>query len=76
MKSNQLICEVRWDRIPLVAGKRDARAWLCFQACRGLALNTLDAYGRNLERYLRFLSASGKDPTRSSRKQSALICVI
>jgi integrase/recombinase XerD len=62
MKSNQLICEVRWDRIPLVAGKRDARAWLCFQACRGLALNTLDAYGRNLERYLRFLSASGKDP--------------
>src|ERR1035437_2520442 len=62
MKSNQLICEIRWDRVPLVADQKDARAWLGFQACRGLALNTLDAYGRNLERYLRFLSACGKKP--------------
>jgi len=62
MKSSQLVNEIRWDRIPFVAGHRDARAWLSFQACRGLALNTLDAYGRNLERYLRFLSAEGKQP--------------
>ena len=62
VKSNQLICEIQWDRVPLVANQKDARAWLGFQACRGLALNTLDAYGRNLERYLRFLSACGKKP--------------
>ena len=62
MKSSQLVSEIRWDRIPFVAGHRDARAWLSFQACRGLALNTLDAYGRNLERYLRFLSTAGKQP--------------
>jgi integrase/recombinase XerD len=62
MKSNQLISEIRWDRVPLVAGHADARAWLNFQACRGLAPNTLDAYGRNLERYLRFLNAAAKEP--------------
>jgi integrase/recombinase XerD len=62
VKSNQLISDIQWDRVPLVAGQKDARAWLGFQACRGLALNTLDAYGRNLERYLRFLSMSDKKP--------------
>jgi site-specific recombinase XerD len=59
VKPNQLISEIRWDRVPLVAAHEDARAWLGFQACRGLAFNTLDAYGRNLERYLRFLSEAG-----------------
>ena len=62
VKSNQFISEIQWDRVPLVADQKDARAWLGFQACRGLALNTLDAYGRNLERYLRFLSTYGKKP--------------
>ena len=37
---------VRWDRIPAVASETDARAWLTFQAYRGLAMNTLEAYGR------------------------------
>jgi integrase/recombinase XerD len=62
MKSNQLISEIRWGRVPLVAAQNDARAWLGFQACRGLALNTLEAYGRNLERYLRFINTCGKEP--------------
>jgi integrase/recombinase XerD len=60
MKSSQLVSEIRRDRVPVVASHGDARAWLSFQACRGLALNTLDAYGRNLERYMRFLRAAGK----------------
>jgi site-specific recombinase XerD len=60
MKPNPIIGEGRWDRIPTVAAAPEARAWLSFQACRGLALNTLDAYGRNLERYLRFLN--GESP--------------
>ena len=62
VKSDQLICEIEWDHVPLVAVQKDARAWLAFQACRGLALNTLDAYGRNLERYLRFLNKCDKQP--------------
>lgn len=62
MKSDQLIVEIQWDRVPLTANQKDARAWLGFQAHRGLAPNTLDAYGRNLERYLRFLNTCGKNP--------------
>lgn len=68
VKSNQLISEIQWDRVPLVASQNDARAWLGFQACRGLALNTLDAYGRNLERYLRFLNACDKRPHEISQE--------
>ncbi len=48
--------------IRAVAGFPEARTWLSFQACRGLARNTLDAYGRNLDRYLRFLEPQGKKP--------------
>lgn len=62
MNSNQLICEIQWDRVPLVYSQKDARTWLGFQAGRGLALNTLDACGRNLERYLRFLNKCNKQP--------------
>ena len=38
-------------------GRREfpAREWLEFQSARGLAANTLDAYGRDLDRYLGFL---------------------
>src|ERR1700730_13373375 len=35
------------------------REWLQFQAARGLAANTLDAYGRDLDAYLRFLASTG-----------------
>lgn len=62
MKPNPIIGEVRWDRFPTVAALPEARAWLSFQVCRGLALNTLDAYGRNLERYLRFVERTGYKP--------------
>ena len=62
MKLNPIIAEVRWERVPMVAGMTEAFEWLGFQACRGLAINTLDAYGRNLERYLRFLETEGKKP--------------
>src|SRR5258708_27528670 len=36
-----------------------AREWLKFQSTRGLAANTLDAYGRDLDAYLRFLESAG-----------------
>lgn len=70
MKPNPVIGVVRWDRIPAVAENPEARAWLNFQACRGLAPNTLDAYGHNLERYLQFLRGSGRTP--SEVKQEAV----
>jgi len=51
------ICEVRWERYPKVSENTQAREWLEFQAARGLAANTLDAYGRNLDAFLGFLAS-------------------
>jgi integrase/recombinase XerD len=47
---------VLWNRCPNVAANPPCRAWLTFQSHRGLAKNTLDAYSRGLEAFLRFLS--------------------
>ncbi len=47
MDNQPMIEEIQWSRIPIVAELAEARAWMTFQACRGLAWNTLDAYGRN-----------------------------
>lgn len=53
------ISEVRWERYPRVSGNAHATDWLKFQSMRGLAANTLDAYGRDLDSYLRFLESAG-----------------
>src|SRR5713226_8366248 len=53
------ICEVRWERYRRVLENAHARDWLKFQSMRGLAANTLDAYGRDLDSYLRFLESAG-----------------
>ncbi len=53
------ICELRWERYQEVFKDSHARDWLQFQAARGLAANTLDAYGRDLDAYLRFLASAG-----------------
>src|SRR5882762_10442101 len=37
-------------------GEAHCREWLTWQWNRGLAANTLEAYGRGLERYLLFLA--------------------
>jgi len=49
------ICEVRWERYRRVAENPHAREWLKFQAARGLAANTIEAYGRDLDCCLGFL---------------------
>ena len=56
MSDNFVVHPVRWDRCPTVAAHPLCRAWLTFQSHRGLAENTLDAYSRGLEIFLRFLS--------------------
>ncbi len=47
---------IRWEHFPLVAAQRLCHAWLTFQSQRGLSRNTLEAYCRGLEIFLRFLS--------------------
>jgi integrase/recombinase XerD len=49
------ICQVRWERYRRVSENPHAREWLEFQAARGLAANTIEAYGRDLDCYLGFL---------------------
>ncbi len=49
------ISEVRWERYPRVSENAHAREWLKFQSTRGLAANTIDAYGRDLDAYFSFL---------------------
>ena len=67
MGANSLICEVRWERYPLVAENVHSRAWLTWQCNRGLAANTLEAYGRGLERHLLFLARKGLTIERTTR---------
>jgi len=47
---------IRWEHVPLSAAHPLCRAWLTFQSQRGLSRNTLEAYSRGLEIFLRFLA--------------------
>ena len=47
---------LRWEHVPLTAAQPLCRAWLTFQSQRGLSRNTLEAYSRGLEIFLRFLA--------------------
>lgn len=47
---------IRWKLFPLTASDSLCCAWLTFQSQRGLSRNTLEAYCRGLEVFLRFLT--------------------
>ena len=50
--------EVRWERFPSVAGLAEGKQWLEIQSMLGLAHNTVEAYGRGLEDFLRWCGRS------------------
>ena len=50
--------EVRWERFPSVGALPEARQWLRIQSMLGLAPNTVEAYGRGLEDFLRWCARS------------------
>jgi integrase/recombinase XerD len=58
---------IRWERCPLVAADLHACSWLTLQARRGLASNTVEAYSRALERYLKFLDSHCLSSASASR---------
>jgi integrase/recombinase XerD len=60
---------IRWECFPLVATHPLCRAWLIFQSQRGLSRNTLEAYCRGLELFLRFLSNQQLSATAVTRVQ-------
>ena len=55
------MAEVRWERYPEVARNETTRAWLRIEGNLGLALNTIEAYGRALEDYLKFSATANVD---------------
>jgi integrase/recombinase XerD len=50
--------EIRWERYPHVDKRQHAHTWLQIQANLGLAANTVEAYARALEEYLKLCSSS------------------
>jgi integrase/recombinase XerD len=47
---------IRWNKFPVAASDSLCRSWVTFQSQRGLSRNTLEAYSRGLEIFLRFLA--------------------
>ncbi len=64
--------DICWERYPLVAHLPQARSWLAMQANLSRAPNTVEAYGRALESYLRFVAQLGVDPAAVGPEQIAL----
>jgi len=63
--------EIQWKRFPTLAQTSDARQWLEIQRMLGLASNTIEAYGRGLEDFLRWCRTSEVEPTSSGREDVA-----
>ena len=45
---------IRWQLFPLSFGHPQGKEWLDIQHMLGLAFNTVEAYGRGLEQFLRW----------------------
>lgn len=63
--------DVPWEHFPLVAREPRACAWLTIQANLGLAISTIDSYGRSLNDYLAFAARHGVVPSSASRADIA-----
>lgn len=66
-----VVARVRCGSYPLTGNSARARLWLTIQANLGLAANTIEAYGRALEDYLRFSIHRGVDPDSAAREHIA-----
>jgi site-specific recombinase XerD len=62
---------VQWEKYPAVEPRSRPGRWLEMQANLGLAPNTIDAYGRALDDYLRFSRAAGVEEELAGREHIA-----
>src|SRR5216683_4592211 len=60
--------DIDWSRYPLIAESDLARRWLQIQSDLGLAQNTIEAYGRGLGEYLRFIRDLEIAPAKAGRE--------
>src|SRR5205814_8683060 len=63
--------DVRWEKYPAVVPADRAGRWLQMQANLGLAPNTITAYGRALDDYIRFSMAASVDVATAGREHMA-----
>jgi Phage integrase, N-terminal SAM-like domain len=63
--------DVRWEKYPAIVPADRAGRWLDMQANLGLAPNTMDAYGRALDDYIRFSTAASVDVATAGREHVA-----
>ena len=63
--------DVRWEKYPAVVPADRAGRWLEMQANLGLAPNTINAYGRALDDYIRFSMAASVDVATAGREHVA-----
>ena len=63
--------EIRWDRFPRVQGTAEGKQWLEIQHMLGLAANTVEAYGRGLEDFLRWCESAHVDAVETGRAELA-----
>lgn len=66
------VTSIDWERYPQVGHHPQARLWLTIQANLGLAHNTVMAYGRGLEDYLRFCEVQRITSVQATREHIAL----
>jgi integrase/recombinase XerD len=67
----EMSTDIDWHKFPRVAGQALPKAWLSFEAFRGLASNTVQAYGRALEDYLTFCEREEIVVTTATREHTA-----
>ena len=63
--------EIRWDRFPRVHGTLEGKKWLEIQHLLGLAANTVEAYGRGLEDFLRWCEGARVEAVGAGRAELA-----
>jgi site-specific recombinase XerD len=63
--------EIRWDRFPRVQGTPEGKQWLDIQHMLGLAPNTVEAYGRGLEDFLRWCESADVKAVGAGRAELA-----
>ena len=62
---------IRWARFPITQGDARGRQWLEIQVLLGLAPNTIEAYGRGLEQFLRWSKDQNVVPEAATRADIA-----
>jgi integrase/recombinase XerD len=63
--------EIQWDHFSRVKGSAEGRQWLEIQHMLGLATNTIEAYGRGLDDFLRWCTESKVKTVTASRADVA-----